>query len=209
MMEINIAGNPVAYLNGLGKYTQLAIAEQTSKAGEIAVKSIRGEFDKATTEWSKEYEDGKLKAFKQHSKLGMRLSHENKKTDNPDSMRSFIQHFTMVSSGTTVIMGAHKAHRPLTIQNGEVVGYEKKQSTITRSTIAILEKLNSGKKSRLYKSKFPEGSVRGQFKGNQKYKQRNWAEAGMAKAHAQVKTEMTSKLATLIANYELQRVTTA
>lgn len=208
-LEINVAGNPVAYLNGLGKYAKFAVMEQSSKAGVLGRDAIRSEFDKATTEWAQEYRDGKLVAFKQKSKLGKRLSHKEKGTANPASMKNFIQSMTHETTGTTVIMGAFKGHKPLDIKNGEVKGYKSYLSTVTRKTIAILEKLNSGNKSSTYMKSFPKGSVKGQFRGKQNYKNRMWAEKGFLRAKGQIKTEMTSKLLAMIANYELQKGQTA
>jgi hypothetical protein len=60
--EINISGFPAAYLDNLGRFSKLALIEQSSKAGNIARKSIRKEFRNETTEWSKEYKEVKLKS---------------------------------------------------------------------------------------------------------------------------------------------------
>ena len=59
-IEITLAGNPVAYLDEFGKYSKLALIEQSSKSGKLGMDSIRNEFRNETTEWSKEYKDGKL-----------------------------------------------------------------------------------------------------------------------------------------------------
>ena len=56
-IEITLAGNPVAYLDEFGKYSKLALIEQSSKAGKLGMDSIRNEFRNETTEWSKEYKD--------------------------------------------------------------------------------------------------------------------------------------------------------
>lgn len=208
-LQVDISGNPIAYLDRLGKFSKLALIEQSSKAGDTARKSIRAEFDKQTTEWAKEYRDGKLVAFKQQSKLGMRLSHSKQNKANPENMKFAIQSMTHMTTGTTVVMGAFKGHRPVKIENGEVVGYEDYQSTVTRKSIAILEKLNSGKKSSTYMKSFKKGTVKGQFGGKQKYKNRRWAEAGFAKAEADIKKEMTIRLVAMIANFELKKGQTA
>lgn len=208
--EINIQNNAVAYFDSLGRYTKLAMIEQSSKAGDLARKSIRSEFRKATTEWSKHYDkNGNLVIDKKTSKLGQRLSHQNQRTANPKSMESFIQSMTHMTTGTTVVMGAFKGHKPVKIEKGKIVGYEKYLSTVTRSSIAILEKLNSGEKSSTYMKAFPKGSVKGQFRGKQKYKDRRWAEKGFSKAYAGIKDEMTNKLARLIANHEYTKGRTA
>ena len=60
-IEITLAGNPVAYLDEFGKYSKLALIEQSSKAGKLGMDSIRNEFRNETTEWSKEYKDGIMK----------------------------------------------------------------------------------------------------------------------------------------------------
>lgn len=207
--EIVLAGNPAAYLDGLGKYSKLAFIEQSSKAGDLARKSIRAEFRKQTTEWDKEYRDGKLVAFKKQSRLGQRLSHKTQKQDDPKSMENFIQSFTHATTGTTVVMGSFKGHRPLKIENGEVKGYLNYQPGVGRNSIAILEKLNSGEKSETYNANFAKGTIKGQFQGKQPYKNRRWSETGFNRAYSEVKAEMTNKLLTLIANYELQKGQTA
>lgn len=51
-IEITLAGNPVAYLDEFGKYSKLALIEQSSKAGKLGMDSIRNEFRNETTEWS-------------------------------------------------------------------------------------------------------------------------------------------------------------
>lgn len=212
-LEINISNSPAAYLDSLGKFSKLALIEQSSKAGNTARKSIRAEFSKQTTEWAKEYRDGKLVAFKKTSKLGMRMSHGHRGTKgspaNPSSMENMIQSFTNHTTGTTVIMGGHKAFKPIKLKDGKVTGYGKRVSAITRRTIGILEKLNSGELSSSYKTGWKKGQIKGQFQGKQKYVKRNWAEKGFASAYGQVRTEMTDKLAKLIANHELQKGATA
>jgi hypothetical protein len=48
-IEITLAGNPVAYLDEFGKYSKLALIEQSSKAGKLGMDSIRNEFRNETT----------------------------------------------------------------------------------------------------------------------------------------------------------------
>jgi hypothetical protein len=210
--EINISGFPAAYLDNLGRFSKLALIEQSSKAGNIARKSIRKEFRNETTEWSKEYKDGKLKFFKKTSKLGIRMNHQKNQgsISDPANMESMITSFTHQTTGTTVIMGGHKSHHPILIQNGEIKGYGPRQSSIARRTLAILEKLNSGKRDSVYWENMKrKGFNTGQFRGNQKYHQRNWAERGWNTAYSQVKSEMTEKLHNLIVNFENKKGKTA
>lgn len=210
--EINISGFPAAYLDNLGKFSKLALIEQSSKAGDIARKSIRKEFRNETTEWSKEYKDGKLKFFKKTSKLGIRINHQKNQgsISDPSNMESMITSFTHQTTGTTVIMGGHKSHYPILIQNGEIKGYGPRQSSIARRTLAILEKLNSGKRDSVYWENMKrKGFNTGQFRGNQKYHQRNWAARGWSTAYSQVKSEMTEKLHNLIVNFEDKKGKTA
>lgn len=210
--EINISGFPAAYLDNLGKFSKLALIEQSSKAGDIARKSIRKEFRNETTEWSKEYKDGKLKFFKKTSKLGIRINHQKNKgsVSDPSNMENMITSFTHQTTGTTVIMGGHKSYYPILIQNGEIKGYGPRQSSIARRTLAILEKLNSGKRDSIYWENMKrKGFNTGQFRGNQKYHQRNWAEKGWNTAYSQVKSEMTEKLHNLIVNFEDKKGKTA
>ena len=47
-IEITLAGNPVAYLDEFGKYSKLALIEQSSKAGKLGMDSIRNEFRNET-----------------------------------------------------------------------------------------------------------------------------------------------------------------
>lgn len=210
--EINISGYPAAYLDNLGKFSKLALIEQSSKAGDIGRKSIRKEFRNETTEWSKEYKDGKLKFFKKTSKLGIRINHQKNQgsISDPANMENMITSFTHQTTGTTVIMGGHKSHYPILIKNGEVIGYGNRQGSIARRTLAILEKLNSGKKDATYLSNMSrKGFNTGQFRGNQNYKNRNWAERGWNSAYSQVKSEMTDKLHNLIVNFEDKKGKTA
>lgn len=207
-IEITLAGNPVAYLNEFGKYSKLALIEQSSKAGKLGMDSIRNEFRNETTEWSKEYKDGKLTFSKKTSKLGMRLNHQKGQgtAANPDNMLNMIDYFTHQTTGTTVIMGGHKAHYPVLVKNGEMKGYGTRQSGIARRTLSILEKLNSGEIDEVYqKHRDNKSFITGQFKGNQRYKRRNWAERGWDKAYSQIKEEMTTKLHNLITNFESKK----
>ncbi len=210
--EINISGSPAAYLDNLGRFSKLALIEQSSKAGDIGRKSIRKEFRNETTEWSKEYENGKLVFFKKTSKLGNRINHQKNKgsISDPSNMESMITSFTHQTTGTTVIMGGHKAYYPILIQNGEVKGYGNRQGSIARRTLAILEKLNSGKRDSTYLSNMSrKGFNTGQFRGNQIYHKRNWAERGWDSAYSQIKSEMTEKLHDLIVNFEDKKGKTA
>lgn len=210
--EINISGNPIAYLDELGRYSKLALIEQSSKAGDIGRKSIRKEFRSETTEWAKEYKDGKLKFSKKTSKLGMRLNHQKNQGSvaSPESMESMITSMTHQTTGTTVIMGGHKDFYPILLENGEVKGYGKKVSSITRKTLSILEKLNSGNIDSVYKANRDKKNFNtGQFKGKQNYKKRNWAERGWNSAYSQIKSEMTEKLHSLIVNFEDKKGKTA
>lgn len=203
--EINISGFPVAYLDNLGKFSKLALIEQSSKAGNIARKSIRKEFRNETTEWSKEYKDGKLNFFKRTSKLGIRMNHQKNQgsISDPANMENMITSFTHQTTGTTVIMGGHKSHYPILIENGVIKGYGPRQSSIARRTLAILEKLNSGVKDATYMSSMKrKGFNTGQFRGKQNYKKRNWAERGWNSAYSQIRTEMTDKLHNLIVTFE-------
>ena len=52
-IEITLAGNPVAYLDEFGKYSKLALIEQSSKSGKLGMDSIRNEFRNETTECQK------------------------------------------------------------------------------------------------------------------------------------------------------------
>ncbi len=211
-IEINISGNPTAYLDELGRYSKLALIEQSSKAGKLATDSIRKAFRSETTEWSKKYEDGNFKAFKKTSKLGMRMNHQSNQGSNasPENMESMITYMTHQTTGTTVIMGGHKAFYPVLIKKGEVKGYGGRVSGITRRTLSILEKLNSGNIDEVYqKNRNKKGFITGQFKGNQPYKKRNWAERGWNSAYTQVKSEMTDKLHNLIVNFEEKKGKTA
>lgn len=212
-LEINITNSPVAYLDSLGKYSKLAVIEQSSKAGNKVRESVRSEFRNQTTEWSKEYKDGKFHAFKKKSKLGIRMSHGYRgkagSIDNPASMESMITSFTNQTTGTTVIMGGHKAFKPMMINDGKITGYGQRVGAITRRTVGILEKLNSGETSASYKKGWSQGEIKGQFKGKQPYKKRNWAEKGFASAYGEVKSIMTDKLAQLIVNHEIQKGKTA
>lgn len=210
--EINISGFPAAYLDNLGKFSKLALIEQSSKAGNIARKSIRKEFRNETTEWSKEYKDGKLKFFKRTSKLGIRMNHQKNQgsISDPANMENMITSFTHQTTGTTVIMGGHKAYYPVEIKNGVVKGYGDRQSGITRRTLSILEKLNSGNIDSVYQSNRNNKKFNtGQFQGKQNYKKRNWAERGWNTAYSQVKSEMTEKLHNLIVNFEDKKGKTA
>lgn len=210
--EINISGFPAAYLDNLGRFSKLALIEQSSKAGKIGMESIRNEFAKETTEWAKKYEDGKLKFSKKTSKLGMRLKHEGKigSEADPNNMLHMIDYFTHQTTGTTVIMGGHKAYYPVEIKNGVVKGYGDRQSGITRRTLSILEKLNSGNIDSVYQSNRNNKKFNtGQFQGKQNYKKRNWAERGWNSAYSQVKSEMTEKLHNLIVNFEDKKGKTA
>jgi hypothetical protein len=203
-LKLDISGDPAAYFDALGEYSKMAFIEQSSKAGAKVKDSVRREFDTQVTNWDKEYQDGVLKAVLKKTKLGMRISHKNKTQASPESMKSFIQSFTNTTTGTTVIMGAFRAYNPIKIRNGKVIGYEGRQSTVTRASISILEKLNSGQKSDTYAKYFKRG-VRGQFRGKQPYVNRRWAEAGFAKAETEVKADLTTRLLAMIANYDLQK----
>lgn len=211
-IEISLAGNPAAYLDELGRFSKLALIEQSSKAGDIARKSIRKEFRSETTEWSKEYKDGKLKFFKKTSKLGIRMNHQKNQgsISDPANIENMITSFTHQTTGTTVIMGGHKAYYPVEIKNGVVKGYGDRQSGITRRTLSILEKLNSGNIDSVYQSNRNNKKFNtGQFQGKQNYKKRNWAERGWNSAYSQVKSEMTEKLHNLIVNFEDKKGKTA
>ncbi len=211
-IEVNISGNPTAYLDEFGKYSKFALLEKSSKAGDIGRKAIRAEFSKETTEWSKEYEDGKLKFFKKTSKLGMRLNHQKSQGTiaDPKSMESMITSFTHQTTGTTVIMGGHKAFYPILVENGEIKGYGDRVGSIARRTLSILEKLNNGEIDSIYEqNRGRKGFNTGQFQGKQKYKKRNWAERGWASAYSQIRSEMTDKLHSLIVNFEDKKGKTA
>lgn len=204
-IEINLAGNPVAYLDEFGRYSKLALIEQSSKAGKLGMDSIRKEFRSETTEWAKEYKDGKLQFSKKTSKLGMRLNHQKNQGSiaSPESMESMITYMTHATTGTTVIMGGHKTFYPILLKNGEVKGYGSKISSITRRTLSILEKLNSGDIDSVYQANRDKKKFNtGQFKGKQNYKKRNWAERGWNGAYSQIRTEMTNKLHDLIVTFE-------
>jgi hypothetical protein len=82
----------------------------------------------------------------------------------------------------------------------------KTESGITRRTLSILEKLNSGEIDEVYQKHRNNKSFNtGQFKGNQRYKRRNWAERGWDRAYSQIKEEMTTKLHNLITNFESKK----
>jgi len=211
-IEVNISGNPTAYLDEFGRYSKLALIEKSSKAGSIGRESIRKEFRSETTEWAKEYKDGKLQFSKKTSKLGIRLNHQKNQGSigDPESMANMIDSFTHQTTGTTVIMGGHRAYYPVLIRNGEVKGYGTRQGSIERRTLAILEKLNSGNVDPVYIENYGrKGFITGQFKGKQKYKKRNWAERGWNSAYSQIKSEMTEKLHDLIVNFEDKKGKTA
>lgn len=211
-IEINLAGNPVAYLDEFGRYSKLAVIEQSSKGGNIGRESIRREFRNETTEWSKEYKDGKLKFFKKTSKLGIRMNHQKNQgsISDPASMENMITSFTHQTTGTTVIMGRHRRFYPILLKNGEVKGYGKVVGSIADRTLSILEKLNSGKTDEIYEeNKKRQGFITGQFRGKQNYKKRNWAERGWNSAYSQIRTEMTEKLHNLIVTFEDKKGKTA
>jgi signal peptidase I len=92
------------------------------------------------------------------------------------------------------------------VKNGEIKGYGARQSGITRRTLSILEKLNSGEIDEVYQKHRDNKSFNtGQFKGMQRYKRRNWAERGWDRAYSQIKEEMTTKLHNLITNFESKK----
>jgi len=152
-------------------------------------------------EWKQRFvrKDGKLKRYIEKSGsnlLGRRYNHKTGDIASPSNMSNFITSYLNAKNMTMVVGGMHPAHTPVTRRNGQIVGTQKRQAGVSKSSYAILQKLNSGETDGDYRTLVRPRSMK-RF-ANAAYKNRNFADRGRAMASSRVNDIMTTKLEEMI-----------
>lgn len=209
MLDIDFSNKDLGrVLSSILVISKESLIEQSSKAGSYGRDAIRVEFRKSSTQWKQEYTTDKngrkrrvlTKKNMARYKLGKRISHQNQgEMASPASMENFITSFTMETTGTTVIGGTHKSFRPNKIRNGKIVGTLGRVGGVSQQTIAILEKLNYGRRGK-YGDKLAWYNGKESIKQfENKWKPRGFIEAGWNNARGRALESMTTELQNLIA----------
>lgn len=148
IVEINDLTTPM--LQALKAVSQDVAYEHMSKIGNAVRKNAKNSMARHRHNWLQKSSGGKLIPYKSKSQtkeLGMRTK-KNGNVDSPDSMGNMISSFLMEKSGTLIVGGRNKAFTPVKRRDGEIVGTEKRQPTITKHTQSIVHKLDTGERNR-------------------------------------------------------------
>jgi len=140
--------------NLLGHLAHGVMMQQLSKAGSDTKELMREEFlSRKTTQRTRVNKNGKayIQSIKSSRPLGARESHTaDNKNSNPDNMVFGINSALFEKSETLVVGGSHPAMVPMRREKGEIVGTMKSLPRVPHSTIAILDRLDSGKERGKY-----------------------------------------------------------
>lgn len=197
-------------LTHVGVISKEAMIEQSSKAGNKTRLAVRRRMLQSNTDWIQVYQErkrGRLKGTKQRTlikreglgkTLGTRVAHrKGGGIDNPWNMMNFVTSFTMETTGTTVVGGVHKGFNPPKIRDGKIVGRMGRVNGVSKQTIAILEKLNSGAGGDYENYLRWDGKKDSMF-DKSKWKKRHFFEKGWRDVKGQVVEDMTAQLKRLI-----------
>lgn len=118
--------------------------EVNSKNAAEIMKKTRQALSSRTTRWHVMYEDGKKKFFKSAPRpIGRRFSYESQ-APLKTSLQNLIQFRTYTTTGTAIVAGMMKSGTTEIRENGKVVSRTRVDG-VSKQSIAILQKLNSGK----------------------------------------------------------------
>jgi len=137
---------------------QIVAWEALSKSGSLVRESSRAAMKAQRHNWVK-YLDKKGKVRFHPSKdktkqLGLRQSEINALVINPNSMAAMINSYLMEKHNTVIVGGRMRRFQPLKIDNGEIKGRLPAVSGVSKSTYALLDKMESGKLTGDYKTYF-------------------------------------------------------
>ena len=190
--RIEIFDGTIPLLDKIGELAPNVALESLSIAGDIMRKNARNEMKRSRTNWYKSYEDGKRKIWRDTSatkELGTRLA------SSPDSMSNFITSYIGAASMTVVIGGRHPRSKQFKRRNGEIVGSYNLQA-VSKSSHAILHKLNFGEQNDYYKRSVRPNSIKG-FE-NAKYKDQQFMQKAYFSSRARIEDVMTIRLARIL-----------
>lgn len=118
--------------------------EVNSKNAAEIMKRTRIALSSHTTRWHVKYEDGKKQFFKSAPRpIGRRFSYENQ-APLKTSLQNLIQFRTYTTTGTAIVAGMMKSGTTEIREDGKVVSRTRVDG-VSKQSIAILQKLNSGK----------------------------------------------------------------
>jgi hypothetical protein len=122
--------------------------QQMGHAGNVVKDSIRQEMRKSvgTLYKTRVSRDGKPYLLKGSiRRYGLRESMTIDNRDaTPNSMEAMVKSFLMEKSQTLVVNGMMKRHTPFRYEGGERVGFEKTVDAVSRTTYAILNRMDMG-----------------------------------------------------------------
>lgn len=98
---------------------------------------------------------------------------------------------------TVIVGGTHKAFTAEKFRDGRVVGSAGRVNAVSRSTHALLRKLESGDADSEYTKKHRPKSM-SRFGDNPNYQKRNFYAKGRNRSMGEVKEIMTTKLESLL-----------
>lgn len=214
MIRIELETDLKSSFTKIALISKESMIEQSSKAGNKVRVNARASLTGSRTNWRQSYKrvranktaggydrEGRklIKGFPQST--GKRIAHrKGGGLDDPANMANFITAKTFESTGTTIIGGAHKRFTPVKIRNGKVVGRTASVGAVDKRTIAILNKLNSGKAGQHLRWRTKNGGYSSdsiaEFEG--KWKARHFMEKGYSMSRGYIKSSMTSELERLI-----------
>lgn len=124
--------------------------------------------------------------------LGQRTRPEGS-LDSPASMSNMISSFLMEKSGVLIVGGKNKAFTPVKRKDGEIVGVEKRQSSITAHSQSIIHKLDTGERNRFH-GWGASGSLKSSMPNFEKarYRGRRFMRDGFNQSIPYMKQELTS-----------------
>lgn len=118
--------------------------EVNSKNAAEIMKKTRIALSQHTTRWHIKYEDGKKIFFKSAARsIGQRFAYEDQ-APLKTSLQNLIQFRTYTTTGTAIVAGMMKSGTTEIRENGKVVSRTRVDG-VSKESIAILQKLNSGK----------------------------------------------------------------
>ncbi len=198
-LKIQIFAGAIPMLDVIAEANYGQALDALDHAGMAIQNAQRQMLRASTTDWRQFYKDGKRRIYKTKfsNMLGKRVSHQNRNNKGkPLNMANFITSNLMAGSMTMVVGGKHKAFTPKFYRDGQVVGFGKRVQATTKSSYAILQKLDSGSTDGEYKSLVRPKSMPN-FE-SAVYKKQNFIAKGRAMAMPKVQQIMTSKLESMI-----------